>query len=157
MGATEASETEKVYPSPAPSPEMATCGSAPGREVGVGTDKDSSQDQLINAVPISRPKTSLPPMATRPKQSTHPSSHRDSQALQVMQPVISANLDTFVPRAIKQPLIASRLTSVATDATGDLRRPGHHHAQENLIAANGHEANNQPTPHCRNQPVGQQL
>ena len=75
------------------------------------------------------------------------SSHQDSQALQIMQPVISADLDTFVPRAIKQPLIASRLTSVATDVTGDLRRPGHHHAQENLIAANGHEANNQTTPH----------
>ena len=48
VGATEASETEKVYPSPAPSPETATCGSAPGREVGVGTDKDSAQDEPLS-------------------------------------------------------------------------------------------------------------
>ena len=114
VSAPEVSETETVNPSPVPSPEEATCGSAPGREVGVGTDKEKaqneplskkkaaewariedldsspptatrpnkptlhrrrhankpSQNQLINAVPISRPKTSLPPMATRPKQST---------------------------------------------------------------------------------------
>ena len=48
VGVTEASETEKVYPSPAPSPEMATCGSAPGREVGVGTDKDSAQNEPLS-------------------------------------------------------------------------------------------------------------
>ena len=48
VGVTEASETEKVYPSPAPSPEMATCGSAPGREVGVGNDKEKAQNEPLS-------------------------------------------------------------------------------------------------------------
>ena len=48
VSAPEVSETETVNPSPVPSPEETTCGSAPGREVGVGTDKDSAQNEPLS-------------------------------------------------------------------------------------------------------------
>ena len=48
VSAPEVSETETVNPSPVPSPEEATCGSAPGREVGVGTDKEKAQNEPLS-------------------------------------------------------------------------------------------------------------
>ena len=42
------SETKTVNPSPVPSPEKATCGSAPGREVGVGNDKEKAQNEPLS-------------------------------------------------------------------------------------------------------------
>ena len=48
VSAPEVSETETVNPSPVPSPEEATCGSAPGREVGVGTDKEIAQNEPLS-------------------------------------------------------------------------------------------------------------
>ena len=48
VSAPEVSETETVNPSPVPSPEEATCGSAPGREVGVGNDKEKAQNEPLS-------------------------------------------------------------------------------------------------------------
>ena len=42
------SETKTVNPSPVPSPEEATYGSAPGREVGVGNDKEKAQNEPLS-------------------------------------------------------------------------------------------------------------
>jgi len=121
-------------------------------------------------MPISRPKTSLPPMATRPKQSTNTSSHRDSQVLhKLMQPVISADLDTIMPRTslpptatrptINQPLIAETNLS-ANSAEQNPGKAVGQQAVQNLSAnelSRTHRPTSclKPTPHCLQRHRGQ--